>query len=159
MDPHLPCHACGYDLHLQPADAVCPECGRPIAESLMARQPMPARHRQLLRCMVEISVLCLAAPFVVFFLPWDRWIGNPPFYGYHISIFGPCTWFPLQCMQRTALTAACIAGAGWLFMSGTLARQPSLRRHRPTWAYWLLVGAAALLCLGLGLFADTGARR
>lgn len=38
MIPALPgpasCNACGYDLHGLPLDGACPECGRPVAESL-----------------------------------------------------------------------------------------------------------------------------
>ena len=51
---HVQCATCGYDLHLQAAGDVCPECGRPIPDSDAIRQHknprrVLAQHRALVR--------------------------------------------------------------------------------------------------------------
>src|SRR3954466_5845360 len=40
------CEACGYTLNGLPEDGRCPECGKPVAESLGARRTAPAWERE-----------------------------------------------------------------------------------------------------------------
>ncbi len=51
---HVECATCGYDLHLQTAGDVCPECGRRIPDSKAIREQknprrVRAQHRALVR--------------------------------------------------------------------------------------------------------------
>ncbi len=71
----LPCEACGYNLHRAQADGRCPECGRPVGESLAADDPSVLPSEQAARIAegvrslawggVLASVWCVYATAVV----------------------------------------------------------------------------------------------
>ncbi|MBL8877872.1 MAG: hypothetical protein JNG88_02030 [Phycisphaerales bacterium] len=122
-----PCVDCGYNLVFARVDGECPECGRPVAESIRATRYSDAYWFMTLRyCSVCMTFLMINAAASRYFL------SRVPFYAYGDNIVYP--WVVvLQC-------------AGWFFCAGVL------REHWPQTALGkplrtlLILRMSALLC-------------
>src|SRR3954467_2251032 len=125
---NLICLQCGYDLRALPTESNCPECGRPISDSIAA-QPLidwlPSFRR-------GVSLLCFT------FL-----IGMPPIQGWlYDKAWDP---FKLNAEGVIALEFSLLfLASGWFLTAGSRS-QPGMRPARK----WVLALAIAQLVLGL----------
>ncbi len=90
----LPCHGCGYDLRVHPADGMCPECGASVAEArrwaAIPRRPVrresdPQWRRRMLAGVWVIAMLPVVEAARVF--GWGSSVTVPRIFEYRGAVW------------------------------------------------------------------------
>ncbi len=172
-EPREPqCEACGYNIAMLPVSTNCPECGRPVAESLPARrQPTPFA-----------AAVGFRQSFFGFFTTLRRAVSDPTYFdglsvyrdtapdrsfalwaaalaaglvGTAVAIGGPSLYAPFgEIAGKVAIVVACIGFVVMVFIVGALAEVLEGKRRAMSSAaivafsmssFFVALGLAALL--------------
>ncbi len=154
MTEALLCHRCGYDLRVQPADGVCPECETPVAASQEAaavpRRPAwrdsdPRwRRRMLAGCWVLVLVPLME-------------LLNRTGLADHIVLPSPISlefqganWPLSQTLAATFYFVPWIVSIGLVLL---FAKEQGRRRHRLDWTRrWGVFGSYVVFVLGVASY-------
>ena len=176
--PSISCTRCGYDLRGLPRDALCPECGTPLVQSLYGEY---LRHRPVtwLRSLLRGAALVLVAQGGWLALS-GYWLSRHGSYDWNVLVSSPLSGITLP----LALTAVNLLGV--LFLTSPLPHQtervgsprrmlrlgtaimavmivtgyaPAVREPAAT-AFWVTFGVVqALTSFVTGVFLSTVAMR